>query len=436
MFNILVVDSIENELNHLIFMLEDYKATNTDFDKILNIIDANNETDANKILQTEKIHILFVSSDFDKIAFDTYKQNRDLLIVSVSKERQRLKKWYTDQLIKPFKSEFFNLRLRSYLDILIYKRIDISDFERKIIYDLSLVSNLYLFWENYSNARRTNQHEIVQAIYSLALSQIDRGISSKITVTENNEFLAFQLETRFNPEFVFELKQIQKICNFYVNENMIEFEVNLISNENEKLDEYEDFALEYLNYDRLEILNNFVSEHNVIEDEALIEEFEYKISSANDFSREDIKNYIRRKRGQSNKRYIFMDQVDMKIFEDLLVKFKEALYNSNKNTKENISIDSLEIIVHLFADLSQILSIYPMAKAVTKGLDDMGERLLSQGRHISEIGKEAVVCLEDVFISLSLWHEHLSKREDLSFDLINDHLFNSFEMAKNKLFNC
>ena len=54
MFNILVVDSIENELNHLIFLLEDYKAENNNFDKILNIIDANSEQEAIDILNKEK----------------------------------------------------------------------------------------------------------------------------------------------------------------------------------------------------------------------------------------------------------------------------------------------------------------------------------------------------------------------------------------------
>ena len=46
---------------------------------------------------------------------------------------------------KTFRPEIFNLKLRSYIDILIFKRIGINDFEREIIYDLNLVSNLYLF---------------------------------------------------------------------------------------------------------------------------------------------------------------------------------------------------------------------------------------------------------------------------------------------------
>ncbi len=69
MFNILVVDSIENELNHLIFLLEDYKAENNNFDKILNIIDANSEQEAIDILNKEKIHILFISSDMESSCF-------------------------------------------------------------------------------------------------------------------------------------------------------------------------------------------------------------------------------------------------------------------------------------------------------------------------------------------------------------------------------
>jgi|GEM_PF-5490808 hypothetical protein len=431
MFNILVVDSIENELNHLIFLLEDYKAQNNNFDKILNIIDANSEQEAMNILNKEKIHILFISSDMDRVAFQTYKRNRDILIISVSQDKQKLRKWYADQLQKPFRPEIFNLRLRSYIDILIFKRIGINYFEREIIYDLNLVSNLYLFWETYFATKQSNQNEIIQTIYSLALSQIDRGISSKIKVIETNQSMAFQLETDFNNEFIDDLKQIEKVCKFSYGENYIEFFLNSNSIIDEKIEEYEDFALEYLSYDRLDLLNNFLAQHDLIEDENLIEDFKDKISVFEQVSHEEIRSYIKTKKRQSKKSYIFMDKIDLKIFEEFLLKFKTIVYNENYS----LSINNIEIFINIFGDLSQILSIYPTAKAITKNLNDLSEQLLSQGGKILENSKETIEHLEKLFVVLQNWHSELSIRTDKSLDLIDHELLNHFEIVKTNLFN-
>jgi hypothetical protein len=412
MFNILVADSVENELNHLILLLEDYKANNPEFDRILNIIDASSYDDAINIIDNNQIDILFISSDMDKVAFKAYKKDFNTLIISASNSFERLKKWYIDHLVKPFCKEIFNLRFRSYLDILIFNKVGISSYERTLSYDLNIISNLHLFWKSHFSTK-SNQNEIVHIIYSLSLSQIDRGIPSTVTVVESDTKTIFRLKTELNSTILKDLEKIERGVKFSKNENELEFVLDLTSEEvniSSKMGEYEDFALEYLSYDKLDLLNDFLTQHDLIEEENGIREFEERLakSGEEDFKYEDFEIYIQRKKRQGEKRYSFMDETDLKVFGDIVDELETMIINNRNGV---LSMDEIEFLIDHLENISQILSIYPSAKSVSQMIENISEKLLINGKSVVEHREDGLNIVGRVVELLGDWTRMLSKRE-------------------------
>ena len=425
MFNILVADSAEQELNHLIFLLEDYKANHPEFDRILNIIDSNNIDETLDIIEQDNIDILFISSDMDRVAFEAYKKNFEILIISVSNDSDRLKKWYIDHLKKPLCGDIFNLRLRSYLDILVFKKVGIQSYERRIQYDLNIISNLHLFWENHFTIK-ANQNEIIHTIYSLGLFQIDRGIASLITVVEEDHRIRFILETKTGKEFLTYLDKIERKVEYKRNVNHIEFEVILNNEEvdfNEKLGEYEDFALEYMNYDRLEILNEFLVKNDIFESQTNMDNIEKNVFSK-DVTSDNIETYINKKHRTDKKLYIFLDGLDLKIFGDLIDSFETLLIN---NSGDGFSIDEVEELVDLTFNISQILSIYPSSYIISSDLTELSKKLLTNAKQIEKGGIKSLKIISKMVENLSDWRRAILKRERQEDDFIDGKLINSFK---------
>jgi len=432
MFNILVADSMEYELNHIILLLEDYKANNPEFDKILNVIDTESREEAIEIIKREKIDILFISLDMDRVAFEAYKNNKKTLIVSITEDKHRLRKWYADSLNRPISQNVFNLRLRSYLDILVNRKIGIKEYEKRTIYDLSLVSNLQLFWEDYFTTR-LSVNKVIHTIYGIGLVQIDRGISSTIDVVERDDSITFKLSTEMNSEVLTYLDTIKDDIEFRKYEDSVEFDINLNTDktrEFEEAGEFEDFALEYLSYDRFEILNDFLIQNEIAENEESIKELEKKLYTSNEVQIEEIEAYIHRKKNLGKRRYIFLDNTDLKIFGDIIDSLESLLIN---NSGEKISIDEVGTVVDAISNIAQILTIYPPAKQIVNLLNKFETTLLSNGKKVEELGKNGVEKIGQIIELLSNWRHSLLKRENPEEDLIDDKFIDALKDILNSL---
>ena len=432
MINILVADSVENELNHLILLLEDYKAHHYEFDKILNILDTNDEQEAMEVIQQKDIDILFVSNDMEKVAFSAYKKDRETLIISVSDKPQRIRKWCIDHLIKPLSQELINLRVRSYLDIVISRKVGIKDYHKKVIYDLSIVPNLQLFWRDYFTTS-SNLNGVIHLIYSLGLKQIDRGVASTIEIIEEDKNFTFKFLTQLDKEIMDYLTSLKRDVEFQQKEDGLLFEVSLDEEDiiNEKAGELEDLALEYLSYDKLEILNDFLAQSEIAESEEKLEEFKEKITKSEKLQEDEIDSYIDHKRNLGQKRYTFLDRLDMKIFSSIV----DALRKILEGEKERITIDEVAKIEDYISNLSKILGIYQSAKEVVIRLGKLEELLLKNGKKIEDSGKSGVEAIGLLVTTLENWRDKLSNRKESSEDFIDSELVDNLEAVATKLLN-
>ncbi len=432
MINILVADSVENELNHLILLLEDYKANHYEFERILNILDTNDEQEAMEVIQQKDIDILFVSNDMGKVAFSAYKKDRETLIISVSDKPQRIRKWCIDHLIKPLSQELINLRVRSYLDIVISKKVGIRDYRKQVIYDLSIVSNIQLFWRDYFTTS-SNLNGVIHLIYSLGLKQIDRGVVSTIEVIEEDKNFTFKFLTKLDKEIMDYLASLKRDVEFQQREDGLLFEVSLDEEDiiNEKAGEFEDLTLEYLSYDKLEILNDFLAQSEIAESEEKVEEFKEKITESEHLQEHEIDSYIDHKRNLGQKRYTFLDRLDMKIFSSIV----DALRKILEEEKERITIDEVAKIEDYISNLSKILGIYQSAKEVVIRLGKLEELLLENGKKIEDSGKIGVETIGLLVTTLENWRDKLSNRKESSEDLIDSELVDNLEAVATRLLN-
>jgi hypothetical protein len=414
MFNILVADSMENELNHLIFLLEDYKANNPEFDEIINIIDADNYDDAKEIVERENIDILFISTDMDKIAFHAYKKSNRTLIISIGESYNRLKKWYIDHIRKPILKTLFHLKFRSYLDILFFKKTGINSFIKVSTYDLSLISNLHVFWENHFTTR-SNINEIIHIIYSLGIYQIDKGVESIIEVLETEKDISFIFKTEVHNDLIQHLDKIRRGFHFEMDGNHLTFQAFFDdSSFDELLGEYEDFALEYLSYDKLEILNSFLLEHDIANEESL-KKLESKLGS--DSSMEIIRKHVDRKNHKASTKFSFMDREDLEIFGMELEKFEELLINVED---KQFSPVELSIMVDFFGNISKTLIVYPSTKDISYKLRELCDALLTNGDLIRDDKKTLFTKVNSLIEHLDDWHRALSYRGNDSSDDLKD----------------
>jgi hypothetical protein len=295
---------------------------------------------------------------------------------------------------------------------------------------------LHLFWKSHFSTK-SNQNEIVHIIYSLSLSQIDRGIPSTVTVVESDTKTIFRLKTELNSTILKDLEKIERGVKFSKNENELEFVLDLTSEEvniSSKMGEYEDFALEYLSYDKLDLLNDFLTQHDLIEEENGIREFEERLakSGEEDFKYEDFEIYIQRKKRQGEKRYSFMDETDLKVFGDIVDELETMIINNRNGV---LSMDEIEFLIDHLENISQILSIYPSAKSVSQMIENISEKLLINGKSVVEHRKDGLNIVGRVVELLGDWTRMLSKRESSEEDFITDEMVDTLNYVLSSLGN-
>jgi hypothetical protein len=433
MFNVLVADSSENELNHLIFLLEDYKANNPEFDHIVNIIDADSYDKALEIVESRQIDILFISTEMDKIAFKAYKKSNRTLIISIGDDYSRLRNWYIDHIRKPLLKTLFHLKFRSYLDILFFKKVGINSFVKVTTYDLSLISNLHIFWESHFTTR-SNVNEVLHIIYSLGIYQIDMGRESIIEVIETENDISFVLKTEVKYDLIQHLEKIRRGIDFVIDEHKLTFQVFFDDSAfDELLGEYEDFALDYLNYDKLETLNSFLLEHDLKDSEDSIKMLEKELGT-DKVTTETLKKYLGRKTHKASIHFSFMDESDLKSFGKILERFEQILVD---NDGVSFSIEEFEEMIDLLTDLSRMLVIYPSTRDTALKLRELCSTILSDGRIIRENDEHFVKSVGKVVEDLDDWHRALSKRRSdvLDEDLRDHSLIDSIDIIIDKYKN-
>ncbi|EJF07789.1 hypothetical protein ThvES_00001280 [Thiovulum sp. ES] len=411
MFNILVADSFEDDLNQILFLIEDFKAKHPEFDYVINIIEAHNIENAREELSKNKIDICYVSHDMDEIAFETYKKDKKTIIVSIGGGyEERLKNWYVGNFQKPFKNDTFEANLRSYLDILFFKKSGISAYKKIATYDFALHSNLHLFWQNHFSTR-TSLNEVIQLIYNLAIYEIDNGRSTSLNIIETDKDMTFVFNTGLSGDFLRYLNKIKRHIAFKISEDdRLVFRVFFIDYEFDLLvRDYEDFAIDYLDYNQTHILDTFIFAHDdELEHEEIFKELEVELN-ADEVTSKTVRKYLGRKTNKANLHYSFMSSDDLITFDEILSSLHDTVKSSEGS---HFSSEELFSIIDSYLKLSQLFMLYNGSKDISKRLKEFSDQVLFNEKIVRDHDENFVIAVSKVNKKFSDWYKALKERTD------------------------
>jgi hypothetical protein len=417
LFNILVADTFEDDLNEILFLIADYKANNPEFDHVINILEANSFEKADKVIERNNIDVLYISHDLDELAFKAYKKNHKTLIISIGVAYdERLKSWYIGHFQKPYTKSIFQTNLRSYLDILFFKKSGINSFRKVYFYDFSLISNLHIFWETHFSTR-TNLNETLHLIYSLAIYEIDHGRNSSLNVIETEKDITFVFNSSLNANLLRYLNSIRRHISFKLSEdNKIILRVLFIDSEFDALlGDYETFAVDYLDYKQTHILDAFILEHDM-EDSTALDELERELNS-DEVTAKTISKYFGHKSRKASLHYSFMSDGDLKDFGDFLQGVEAVIHN---NEKDSFSAEELTEVLDHLTKLSQLLAVYNGSRDLSIKLRTFVDTVLFNQSIIRGEDKNFMKKVETLIEKFDDWHKALSERMDNFDDDLRD----------------
>jgi len=406
MHNILVADSAEHELNHIILLLEDYQASIDEECEGIKILETSDREKALDILERERVDLLFVSTDMESIAVESHKKSLDTLMVAISYNDEIMKDWFIDLIRKPVNDEMFKLKLNIYINILKERKNRLHSYRRNVLYDIDSSDNLYFFWKHHFT-NKWNINRVVNSLYIITLQQLSKGIKSKIEVVEDSREFQLFLYTEISDEVESLIKNICKKMDYKIDGNRIEFIINFEDHRQQRVEEireHESFAFDHLDTESIELLNDYLMQSNIAEEE------DTKDSELQIFD--------------------FMSETDLELFEESTSRIEILFLDYNG---KSFSPKELRVIVTSLESIKSSLQNYKDTAELSERVGGLSKAVLMNMLKFQENAGTLIDDLTTLITMLGTWHNSVIYQGASSIDFMFQDIFESIDEIHKKL---
>jgi hypothetical protein len=414
LYNILVVDSKEFDLKNLTIMLEEYKESHNDTEKEIQIFESDTREDAFQRLREDNIDLIFIPIELESLAVQIHKEHLENqpLMVTISDDKETLiKEWFIDILFKPINIELLKLKFRFYMSVAEEKKKENHKFNRRIIYKIDSPDNLYFFWKLHFTSR-WNLNRVISNLYIVVLKQLKRGKTSEIEISETENELKLFIRTEID-DFIKDL--VSNLCNNKMSSNLsdnsIEFLISFDDQKQQEVEairENESFALENLDPESIDLLNDYMIQSSIAEDE--------------DIKRDE--NDI--------KVFDFMNADDLTLFDKSISNIERLLFEYNNNEKK-LDPKELRVLVVSMEGIKESLQSYRETIELSENIEALAKMILINMVKFQENGSEIVEDLISVITMLSTWHNSISQQGASSIDFMFKDIHEAIDWLKKKL---